>query len=88
MITIYLKTSRGTWTLDVPAVSEKPIAGVIAIIDFDGGERQLQIYANSIGDKVYPMTRYVESDVQPLDDDEMWIAEYVPRYSAEDIERR
>lgn len=82
---IYVKTTLGTFTLNLPHIAEKPIAGAVAIVDFDGGERQLIVYANIIGGKVAVINAYTEENIMPLDEDE-WIADYVPRFNAEDIE--
>lgn len=83
---IYVKTTLGTFVLNLPQIAENPIAGAVAIVDFDGGERQLIVYANIIGGKVAVINAYTEENVVPLEEDDEWIADYVPRFNAEDIE--
>jgi hypothetical protein len=82
---IYVKTTLGTFVLNLPIIAEKPVAGAVAIVDFDGGERQLIVYANIIGGKIALINSYTEENVVPLGEDE-WIAKYIPRFNAEDIE--
>lgn len=83
---VFVKTTLGTFTLNLPFINEKPIAGAVAIVDFDGGERQLIVYANIIGGKIALIKYYTEENVMPLEEDDEWISEYVPRFNAEDIE--
>lgn len=78
---ILLKTKdRGTFQYNIPRLAEKPVMGILAVIDFYG--YYLYITGNEKSSKKF----YFEEDEIELDEEEKWILDEVPVFLCDEIE--